>query len=459
MKYNNKSFCKYTFLSICMLISLFCICLSSCGGDGDSQDNGNDGRNNTTDVAVTGSVSNIERESANISGYVNLNLITISYGECEYGVEIGSNMIKATSLIGRSFSITAKGLIPNHEYKYRTYVKVKDITYYGNYNVFRTKSITNYLEDLDATNISFSSVRLNIVVNNNKMANDSDKEKFRYGWTISSDKDFQKDIDFVYYNPNDTAVRSYVDNQNNLHLWHIIPKLSSETQYYYQAFIELNGNRFYTSTKTFTTQKLPFNIIDSGFVDLGLSCLWYATNLPGYFAWGETSTKSEREYTISNYKYSNPIDRFSRKFYYRHIGDDISGTTYDAARAKLGANSRMPTKAELEELQNNCKMYSITYNNQEGVVIVGKNGSAIFVPSEGYITSNEYSKYVSYEVETMPSGIMLWSSTLLDAEVDKDYRYAWALTVSTNYGETTISKSIDIWPRFWGLRIRPVSDK
>ncbi|MBQ9561029.1 MAG: hypothetical protein IJV10_01975 [Prevotella sp.] len=249
-----------------LLLSIFV----SCGDDYNEYDNENGGNNNITDVAVTGSVSNIERESAVIQGYVNFNLITITYDECEYGVEIDMDELKASSITGRSFYVIAKGLKPNTEYKYRTFVRVKDIVYYGTYSTFKTKTISNYLEDLNATNINFSSVRLNVVVNDSKMINDPDKEKFRYGWEISTDKELKKNIFSFYYEPTDTAVRSFVDSQNNLHIWEIIPRLKPETQYYYRAFIELNGNRGYTTTQSLVTSKIPFNIIDNGFVDLGL---------------------------------------------------------------------------------------------------------------------------------------------------------------------------------------------
>ena len=82
-------------------------------------------------------------------------------------------------------------------------------------------------------------------------------------------------------------------------------------------------------------------------VDLDLSVKWATTNVGAsspsdygyYFAWGETSTKSE--YTEANSR--------TRK---TSMGDIAGNDAYDAARANWGGTWRLPTKAECEELKN-----------------------------------------------------------------------------------------------------------
>ncbi|MBQ9561028.1 MAG: hypothetical protein IJV10_01970 [Prevotella sp.] len=138
------------------------------------------------------------------------------------------------------------------------------------------------------------------------------------------------------------------------------------------------------------------------------------------------------------------------------IGDDISGTRYDAAKSIISPSARMPTKAELTELKNNCKMYIINYQGQEGVAVVGSNGNAIFIPSDGYVTSNEYSQKTTYDLYVYKDGINLWGSTLKEGTTD--YRSAWALTIQS-WGNNTVKCNVEMWPRFWGFRIRPVSDR
>jgi hypothetical protein len=116
-------------------------------------------------------------------------------------------------------------------------------------------------------------------------------------------------------------------------------------------------------------------------VDLGLpSGLKWATcnvgaSTPGdygdYFAWGETSTKSE-------YRESNSAS--SGKSW----GDIGGDSNRDAARANWGGSWRMPTKAEFQELVDNCTWTWTTQNGHKGYRVTGKNGQSIFLPAAGY---------------------------------------------------------------------------
>jgi uncharacterized protein (TIGR02145 family) len=57
---------------------------------------------------------------------------------------------------------------------------------------------------------------------------------------------------------------------------------------------------------------------------------------------------------------------------------------YDVARAKWGGSWRLPTKKELEELENNCKWKWTTQNGKKGFKVTGPNGKSIFLPAAGY---------------------------------------------------------------------------
>lgn len=122
-------------------------------------------------------------------------------------------------------------------------------------------------------------------------------------------------------------------------------------------------------------------------VDLGLSVLWAAYNIGasspeeygGYYAWGETSTKSD--YTYENYKYRE-------KGYYgewigKFIGFEISGTSYDVAHVQWGGGARIPTLAEVKELVDNCTFTAGSYNGVRGSYFTGPNGNSIFLPFAG----------------------------------------------------------------------------
>ncbi len=118
-------------------------------------------------------------------------------------------------------------------------------------------------------------------------------------------------------------------------------------------------------------------------VDLGLSVCWAGWNVGAtspegygnYYAWGETTTKSN--YSESSYQYHNGND-------YVNIGSNISGTRYDVARAQWGGSWRMPTKAEFQELIDRCTWTWTTYNGVNGYKVTGPNGNSIFLPAAGY---------------------------------------------------------------------------
>ena len=116
-------------------------------------------------------------------------------------------------------------------------------------------------------------------------------------------------------------------------------------------------------------------------VDLGLSVLWANCNVGANspeqygdkYAWAETSPKEK--YNKSNYLYYD-----SNTESYIDIGMDIKGTDYDVAHVKWGGDWRMPTYAELEELEYKCEWKWGQYNGVNGYVVTGSNSNSIFIP-------------------------------------------------------------------------------
>ncbi|MBO7200012.1 MAG: hypothetical protein J6V54_01315 [Bacteroidales bacterium] len=120
------------------------------------------------------------------------------------------------------------------------------------------------------------------------------------------------------------------------------------------------------------------------YVDLGLpsGTKWATCNVGAstpeeygnYYAWGETSTKTE--YTEEN------------SVTYGQQMSDISGNAqYDAATANWGSTWRIPNRAEVEELIDNCTWTWTTQNGVNGIKVTGTNGNSIFLPAAG--VSNE----------------------------------------------------------------------
>ncbi len=115
------------------------------------------------------------------------------------------------------------------------------------------------------------------------------------------------------------------------------------------------------------------------YVDLNLpsGTLWATCNVGAtnpedygdYFAWGETTTKSN--YSSSNYTY------------FGHHPTTLPQTN-DAANANWGGTWRMPTKAELYELRTECTWKWTSLNGVNGYRVIGKNGNFIFLPAAGW---------------------------------------------------------------------------
>ena len=123
------------------------------------------------------------------------------------------------------------------------------------------------------------------------------------------------------------------------------------------------------------------------FVDLGLSVKWATCNIGAekpedygdYFAWGETEPK--KVYSEDTYKHCTKGWLFNK---YKDIGENISGTEYDAARTNWGGSWRMPTNMEIHDLIDKCKWDWITNDNNNGYKIIGPNGNSIFLPAAGF---------------------------------------------------------------------------
>ena len=137
------------------------------------------------------------------------------------------------------------------------------------------------------------------------------------------------------------------------------------------------------------TGNVSGTIAGHDWVDLGLpSGLKWATcnvgaskphNYGNYYAWGETTTKSE--YTEENsVTMGQPMSDFS------------GNATYDAARANWGSTWRMPTKAEMQELENNCTWTWTAQGGINGYKVTGPNGNSIFLPAAGFCSGSSHSE-------------------------------------------------------------------
>ena len=143
--------------------------------------------------------------------------------------------------------------------------------------------------------------------------------------------------------------------------------------------------------------------IEYEYVDLGLPYgLQRATSNLGasspaqtglYFAWGETTG-----YTAEQVK--SGVRKFNSASYTASaISTDLT-LEQDAAHVNLGGNWRMPTKAECQELIDNCNV--VWTNDYNGTGIKGRiftskvNGKSVFFPAAGRCNDSSVSSVGSY---------------------------------------------------------------
>ena len=132
-------------------------------------------------------------------------------------------------------------------------------------------------------------------------------------------------------------------------------------------------------------------------VDLGLSVKWATTNVGAsspeaygsYFAWGETSPKSD--YSWGAYKFRISGDSYDNVTFTKYNTDSKYGAvdqkkrlekSDDAARANWGGTWRMPTEGEFDELKSKCTWTWTTQGGKNGYKVTSKtNGNSIFLPA------------------------------------------------------------------------------
>lgn len=174
-------------------------------------------------------------------------------------------------------------------------------------------------------------------------------------------------------------------------------------------------------------------------IDLGLpsgtkwACCNVGAKTPedygGYYAWGETTTKSEYNWNTYKYGYYNRDNDYSHLV---NIGSDIAGTQYDAATVNWGAPWKMPSIEQIQELLNNCTSEFTIQKDVSGRKFTGSNGGTIFIPAAKINNEGSAGEY--------------WSSTL-----NVDYPYV-SYVLYFNSDQT----KWDDTGRYRGENIRPI---
>ena len=137
------------------------------------------------------------------------------------------------------------------------------------------------------------------------------------------------------------------------------------------------------------------------YVDLGLSVKWATCNIGAnkpeehgeYFSWGETENKRINNW--ETYRFTegdkNEISKYcsNSQYGWHELADSLSALEPDddVAHKKWGGNWRIPTKAEMKELLDNCTWTWTTRNDINGYLVTGKKPGytdrSIFIPVTG----------------------------------------------------------------------------
>ena len=272
------------------------------------------------------------------------------------------------------------------------------------------------------------------------------EEKIEKGWDyikIDVEYDYPVDLEavdvYIADNVNMTNAKSYSCNVEGKRFSVSIDNVNFEKIYYCYEYD--NG---YEKEKSEVGRNYNY-YYGHECVDLGLpsGLLWATCNVGAtspedyghYFAWGETSTKETYDYDNCP-THGLSISQLQSQGYIDSEGNLTP--QYDAATANWGGNWRMPTKAEQQELLDNCTWTWTTQNGVKGYNVEGPNGNSIFLPAAGYHSGSSLSYAGSYGY--------YWSSTPL--EYSDHYAYYLYFNSDRHY--------MSYYSRDYGHSVRPV---
>lgn len=176
-------------------------------------------------------------------------------------------------------------------------------------------------------------------------------------------------------------------------------------------------------------------------VDLGLpsGISWASENITdnygktAYFAWGETSTKSNYNWDTYMFGTYDNLTKYTTRSSDSRNGNFDGYTVLeledDAAQVKFGEHWRIPSMNDWKELVTRCKWTWTTLNSNNGFKVTGPNGKSIFLPADGQKDRSE-------RYQTGQKGFY-WSSDLYK----KSSELAWGFVFDSEGADYDVSDS------------------
>jgi hypothetical protein len=188
---------------------------------------------------------------------------------------------------------------------------------------------------------------------------------------------------------NGTKVRATL-NSDNIASYRLENMNMGSTYYFCLIIATFDGKIYYGPSNSYIVKDIitKGDKIDIGIPGLLIGSCNLGADSPekkgNLYAWGETETKSR--YSSNNYVYYN-----SNWDIWKGLGDDISGTQYDVAKAVLGEGWHIPDKVILEKMLSLLTWKHITYKGVSGYLVVGFNKNCLFIPDGGVWTASSSS--------------------------------------------------------------------
>lgn len=280
---------------------------------------------------------------------------------------------RGTASSAGGYEAKIENLKPDTEYDYCVCFKSEDgeNRRMSSPSTFRTAAFAPEFSALEAVNIGFQKTGLQASLSGLDAA---DTKLCTFGFVLGngSSPQLETGTDIRATPSEDGLMNAKYEN------------LKPNTQYWCRPYVKVNagGSVVYGGEFTFTTRDF-----DEVKVDMGLpsGICWASCNLDaetyseagGYYLFGDITPNKYGSTDRDSWLYDASGDSC------RFVGE-IAGTDRDPVHVRLGGKWRMPTKADVEELLDNCHLQDYATADTYVLQFTANNGAVILVPFAGY---------------------------------------------------------------------------